>query len=217
MPDSLFDSITCGKAILSKIGIRLLLFIVNGTLVIPQLKVGHYDLLPKRFHTENNLLTRKLEVGDISIEMSNGNINNIGRSFYFDEEIKVQLGKDVMCASFCKMLRPKTIEYSYIINAHLKYIYTNNQMLAYKSQAANGINNFRFEDMIREEIIPLPSDNYLKQLIQKLTVNYQVISNLRKQIYLLKKSRDILHPRLMTGMIDIDKIKLPSIDTTETK
>lgn len=120
---------------------------------MPDLRAGNYDTLPLRFHTPSNLSARKLLTGDISIEMSNGNINNIGRSFYFDESLESQLGKDVMCASFCKLLRPKNLHLSYLIDMHLKYLHKNNQMLVYKSQGANGINNFQFDNMISEELL----------------------------------------------------------------
>jgi hypothetical protein len=49
------------------------------------------------------------------------------------------------------MLRPKSLDFAYIIDLHLKYIQSNNSMFIYKAQAANGINNFKFEDLINEE------------------------------------------------------------------
>ena len=183
-------------------------FVIRGT-DMPDINDGNVSNVPLRYHTSKNLSPRKLMVGDISIEMSNGNLGNIGRSCYFDEGIASQLGGSAMCASFCKLLRPKSIELSYIIDVHLKYIHKNNQMLAYKSQGANGINNFRFEDMISEEQIPLPEGKNLEALVTKLSESYILRSNLRQQIQKINEIRDILLPRLMTGMIDVENIKLP--------
>ncbi|MCP4699689.1 MAG: restriction endonuclease subunit S [Gammaproteobacteria bacterium] len=183
-------------------------YVIRGT-DIPDIKAGNINNVPLRYHTAKNLAPRRLIPGDISIEMSNGNIGNVGRSFYFDDGTAEQLGGSVMCASFCKLLRPKNIGLSYMIDVHLKYIHKNNQMLTYKSQGANGINNFRFEDMISEEQIPIPKEKHLKTLVKQLEAAYFLCSTLRQQNQLLKEARDILLPRLMTGMIDVEKIELP--------
>ncbi len=183
-------------------------FVIRGT-DIPDLRAGNYDTLPLRFHTPGNLSARKLLTGDICIEISNGNINNIGRSFYFDESLESQLGKDVICASFCKLLRPLNFHLSYLIDIHLKYIHQNNQMLVYKSQGANGINNFQFENMISEELLPVPNGKALDEIIASFHSIYKAVSTLRRQNHLLKEARDILLPRLMTGMIDVEQLVLP--------
>ncbi len=81
-------------------------------------------------------------------------------------------------------------------------------MSVYKSQAANGINNFRFEDMISDEQLMIPKGQLLSRLVNNLKPKYELISNLRSQIKLLKGARDILLPRLMTGMIDIENLEM---------
>ena len=181
-------------------------FVIRGT-DMPDISSGSFDKLPLRFHTTSNFKSRELQNGDIIIEMSNGNINNVGRSFYYDRDFNKLIEYPAMCASFCKMLRPKNVELSYIVNSHIKYIYNTNRMLVYKSQAANGINNFRFEDMISDEILSIPKGDLLNKLVATLKPKYELISNVRNQIKLLKEARDILLPRLMTGMIDVDKIE----------
>lgn len=132
-------------------------------------------------------------------------MGNVGRSLYYDDSFNVILGNKVMCASFCKMARAKNIGYSYLVDAHIKYIHKNNQMLVYKSQGANGINNFQFEQMIEEEIINIPENKQvLEELISYFDGVYKNLSVLRKQIHYLKEARDILLPRLMTGVIDVE-------------
>ena len=140
--------------------------------------------------------------------MSNGNIGNVGRSFYFDAGTQYILNKSVMCASFCKMIKPKNIQFSYIIDAHLKYIHATNKMLIYKSQGANGINNFRFENMVNEEILNIPKGNLLDALASQFEVIYTEISNLRIQLKLLKEARDILLPRLRRWSIDSEDMEI---------
>ncbi|NOQ36085.1 MAG: hypothetical protein GQ569_09350, partial [Methylococcaceae bacterium] len=48
-------------------------------------------------------------------------------------------------------------------------------------------------------------DNYDKTVIPLL----KLIRKLLKQNQLLKEARDILLPRLMTGMIDVDNLDIP--------
>ncbi|MEQ8551831.1 MAG: restriction endonuclease subunit S [Cyclobacteriaceae bacterium] len=182
-------------------------YVIRGT-DMPDIASGNFAQIPLRFHTESNLKPRKLRFGDISIEMSNGNIGNVGRSFFFDGSLDKVLKKPFMCASFCKMLRPKTVDEAFIIDLHLKYIHRSNKMLVYKSQGANGINNFRFEDMINDEEIFVPQGEYYQALVDPIKANYELTSNLRIQISLLKEARDILLPRLMTGMIDVEQINI---------
>ena len=81
-------------------------------------------------------------------------------------------------------------------------------MLVYKSQGANGINNFRFEDMVNDEVISIPNGIHLIKLTEVFKSIYSEKSNLTIQIKLLKEARDILLPRLMTGMIDTDDMDI---------
>ena len=187
-------------------------YVLRGT-DMPKVSRGQFDDLPLRYHTESNLKSRLLEHGDIAIEMSNGNIGNVGRSFYFDSGLSKILSKPIICASFCKMIRPKSLELSYLIDAHLKYIYNTNKMLVYKAQAANGINNFNFDEMIKDEELYIPKGELLDILTNSIRLNYDVISNIRTQNQKLKESRDLLLPRLMTGMIDVDKLDVESFQS----
>ncbi len=67
--------------------------------------------------------------------------------------------------------------------------------------------------------LPVGTLNNIKILIPKVQIqqefsriietNIKTANTLRNQNQLLKEARDILLPRLMTGMIDVDKIKLP--------
>ena len=57
---------------------------------------------------------------------------------------------------------------------------------------------------------PLPGKSRLIDLFEeKMEPLYVTIDHLLQQNQLLKEARDILLPRLMTGMIDIDKVVLP--------
>ena len=56
--------------------------VIRGT-DINDIKSGIYTGIPLRYHTENDKKKRTLKMNDIVFELSNGNIDNIGRSSIF--------------------------------------------------------------------------------------------------------------------------------------
>ena len=70
-------------------------------------------------------------------------------------------------------------------------------------------------DMLRIQL--LRADSETETAFNDFAGNIDAeIAVLTKQNQLLKEARDILLPRLMTGMIDIDQVELPeSLLTTE--
>ena len=178
-------------------------YVIRGT-DFPNLNSGSFNNIPLRFHTSSNFKPRQLITGDISIEMSNGNINNIGRTFFNDGSLEQILKIPIICASFCKLLRPINLEFGYLIDLHLKHIQQTGAMKVYKSQAANGINNFQFEELIEKESLIIPKGEYLKKFVDSISYTYNLGAILKNQIYKLKESRDILLPKLMNGNINIE-------------
>lgn len=176
-------------------------YVIRGT-DIPDVSRGMFSDTPLRFHKSSNYESRKLINGDIIFEISNGNINNVGRSLYVDGSL-INVFSECICASFCKMIRPKNLKYSFFLDQHIKYLYRTNKMYIYKSQGANGINNYRFDDMIQDETIFIPNEKSGNSLFNKFEKIYNQISNLKYQIKLLADARDILLPRLIDGKINL--------------
>ena len=120
----------------------------------------------------------------------------------FNEYLRTYEG--VFCANSCKMLRAKDNLKSILLHGHIKYLHKTDKMSVYKSQGANGINNFRSDEMIKKENIPFPINrDDLKLLANELEIFNTLNSNLRYQNRLLKESRDILLPRLMSGAVNL--------------
>jgi type I restriction enzyme S subunit len=57
--------------------------------------------------------------------------------------------------------------------------------------------------------VTVPTLELVKNFCDEYNCCFEAISNLSKQNELLQEAFDILLPRLMTGMIDIDKVELP--------
>ena len=177
-------------------------FVIRGT-DIPDTRSGNVSGIPLRFHKTSNLASRKLQGGDIVFEISNGQINNIGRTVLISDRLIGQFEKPVMCASFAKLLRINerlSPEFFYL---YLNEGQKNGLLYQYKSNSANGINNFAFETFIDEVKITIPKDTELNLFTEKVKPIFTLVSILGEQNSKLREARDILLPRLMSGQIEV--------------
>ncbi len=172
--------------------------VIRGT-DINNIKSGDFSDVPLRYHSENDIKTRSLKSGDIIFELSNGNINNIGRSLLLDDLMLKRCGQNTICASFCKLFRPLDEQHSIILYLEIQEMQGSGRMLPFKKQGSNGINNFAFDDFLQHKLIVpntgfnmYPFVNIIKQ-----------ISNLQSQFSLLIDARDRLLPKLMSGELEV--------------
>ena len=170
--------------------------VIRGT-DIDKIKGGFFDDLPIRFHTEKDIYNKHLEVNDIILELSNGNINNVGRTLRIDDNLLKQYGKHVICASFCKFLRPIDYRISIILFSEFQDMQNGSRMQKFKKNGANGINNFDFQEFLKHVVIVPP----VSFTIKELEIIQKSISDYRVQIRLLIEARDRLLPKLMNGEI----------------
>lgn len=172
--------------------------VIRGT-DINKIKVGDFKDLPIRYHTENDRKKKSLRINDIVFEISNGNINNIGRSLLIDEFILEKSGKFSICASFCKLLRPKNRLLALIIYWEIQDMQKSGNLLAFKRQGSNGINNFSFEAFLNYRVY-IPEDIKMVEPLENIT---QMIGLSRKKVSLLSEVRDRLLTKLMNGEVEL--------------
>lgn len=178
-------------------------FVIRGT-DIPDAKKGEVKGVPFRYHKESNLASRNMQAGDIVFEVSGGSKGQpVGRSLLITEKILQQFGKPVMCASFCKMLRPNenvTPEFFYL---YLLASHENGVIAQYEKHSASNIVNYGFEEFIGEQKITIPKETELKAFTEKVKPIFTLISTLGEQNSKLREARDILLPKLMNGQIEV--------------
>lgn len=178
-------------------------FVIRGT-DIPDVKKGEVKGVPLRYHKGSNLASRKMQAGDIVFEVSGGSKGQpVGRSLLITERILQQLGKPVMCASFCKMLRSNesiTPEFLYL---YLLESRENGVIAQYEKHSASNIVNYGFEEFISEQKITIPKESELNAFTEKVKPIFTLISTLGEQNSKLREARDILLPRLMNGEIEV--------------
>lgn len=178
-------------------------FVIRGT-DIPDAKKGEVKGVPFRYHKESNLASRNMQAGDIVFEVSGGSKGQpVGRSILITEKMLQQFGKPVMCASFCKMLRPNeniTPEFFYL---YLLASHENGVIAQYEKHSASNIVNYGFEEFIGEQKITIPKESELKAFTEKVKPIFTLISTLGEQNSKLREARDILLPKLMNGQIEV--------------
>ncbi len=172
--------------------------VIRGT-DINDIKLGHFDGIPLRYHTENDVIKKSLKENDIVFELSNGNINNIGRTLIIDELTLENCGENTICASFCKLFRPLDKIRSIMLYWEIQDMQNSGRMLPYKKQGANGINNFAFDEFLAHELL-IPNDLSLLNCFESIM---HKINNVQRQLAILTEARDRFLPKLMSGEITV--------------
>lgn len=172
-------------------------YVIRGT-DIPDVLNSYYDNVPLRFHSDNDIRNKQLQENDIIMELSNGNINNIGRTLLITKDLLDKYG-NLMCASFCKTMRFKNNKDSMSALLLIRYLQNSGKMFFYKNTGTNGINNFNFKRFLKQDIYLLDDNVYLR-----IKDAYALASKYRQENYNLMKQRDSLLPRLMSGKLSVE-------------
>ena len=168
--------------------------VIRGT-DINDVKAGRFAEIPLRYHTDNDISRRVLKEGDIVFELSNGNINNIGRCLFIDDLILENCGENTICASFCKLLRPTDKKHGLVLYWEIQSMQVDGRMTPFKKQGSNGINNFAFEEFLEHKLLVPESPELLKPIEGIMSK----ISNIQRQFAIITEARDRMLPKLMTG------------------
>ncbi|MFJ2988189.1 restriction endonuclease subunit S [Collimonas sp. NPDC087041] len=179
--------------------------IIRGT-DIPDLKTGTNNRVPVRYTSRKKLASRKLQDGDIVLEVSGGSKDQpTGRALYLTDGLLGQFDCPVEPASFCRLLRPNTKTIGVLLAQHLTYIYRQGKTWAYQNQST-GISNFQTTHFLETELVALPPDavltafaNLLKPMVDRAHLT---------QVKQLATLRDTLLPRLISG-----QLRLPEAET----
>lgn len=180
-------------------------YVIRGT-DMPDIKLGMFTKIPFRFHKSSNLKSRKIEPNDIVFEVSGGSAKYpVGRSILLNSKILENFGNEsVMCASFCKLIRPKNeIIPSIFLSMFLDNIYFDGTLAQYENRSASNIVNFKFETFLEKQEVCIPPKELLNEFEKIATPIFDLKTTLGIEISKLKEARDILLPRLMNRTIEV--------------
>ncbi|MEJ6498461.1 restriction endonuclease subunit S [Pseudoalteromonas lipolytica] len=184
-------------------------YVIRGT-DFDGLPTGNTQNVPLRWHKKSNLASRKLAAGDIIFEVSGGSQNEgVAKTVLMTEELLSLFDEGVMCASFCKLARPKSTEVGHYLFYFLRFLRKIKASEVFEIRSASNIVNYNWTAFLKFQEVNFPCKSLLDEFYAISENSTKQISVLAKQIKLLKEARDILLPRLMTGMIDIKQMEFP--------
>jgi len=176
-------------------------FVIRGT-DVPPARSGDISGVPFRYHKISNLRSRALVQGDIIFEVSGGSKGQpLGRSMLVTKELLNRFDEPVMCASFCKRVSPN----SELLVPEILYLsfldaYENGEIETYSVQST-GISNFKWTEYINRVTRKIPPYELQKDFQAKVAPMFSQITILGKKNGILRHTRDLLLPRLMSGEV----------------
>jgi type I restriction enzyme S subunit len=183
-------------------------FVIRGT-DIPDARSLRVVNCPLRFHTDSNIRTRKLQANDLVFEVSGGSKGQpVGRCLFVSERLLRRFDNDLICASFCKLIRANTtvlaseILYHYVLDC-----YSNGTIEQYEVQST-GIKNFKFTVFIEKELLSIPPCNLQKAFVSNVRPILETIHIIGKKNEILRSTRDLLLPKLISGQLDVEDLDI---------
>ena len=150
-----------------------------------------------------------MENGDIVFEVSGGSKGQpVGRSVFVSDRLLNCFEDDVICASFCKLIRPNSdILCSPLFFHYLLEAYTNGIIEQYEVQST-GIKNFKFTEFLAREHITVPPTEIQRQFLMQFEAMQSQIEILGKKTSNLRTTRDLLLPKLISGQLDVEDLEI---------
>ena len=177
-------------------------WVIRGT-DIPDARNCQVAGVPYRFHAGSNIRSRRLLAGDILFEVSGGSKGQpVGRTLLVTPQLLSAFGDDpIICASFCKRIRPDAAGYGSEL-LYLSFVegYTSGEIEQFQVQST-GISNFKWTEYIgktERAIPPEPLRVSFRELVAPLLSQ---IGTLGLTIQNLRRTRDLLLPRLLSGQV----------------
>ncbi|MGQ9445064.1 restriction endonuclease subunit S [[Pasteurella] aerogenes] len=172
--------------------------ILRGT-DLPDVYKGNDKDVPTRFVEQKKLKSRKLQYSDIVIEVSGGSKNQpTGRSLLITDKLLSRFNNPIVPASFCRLFRPKSENYGYLLALHLQIIYQQGKTWEYQNQST-GISNFQTTHFLETEKVILPTNKTLMYFAEMVNPIFDKIYSDENQR--LAEIRDELLPKLLSGEV----------------
>ena len=184
-------------------------WVIRGT-DIPDARSCNFPKVPFRYHAKSNLKSRCLMPGDIVFEVSGGSKGQpLGRSLYVSSELLAAFnGDSVICASFCKRIQPNSKHYaSELLYLSFLDAYASGEIEQYQVQST-GISNYKWSDYLEKVsrcVPPVVLQNHFCEFCIPL---FSEIATLGRKNTALRRTRDLLLPRLISGEVDVSELNI---------
>lgn len=183
-------------------------YVIRGT-DIPPLAIGDYSNKIFRYHTPSNFNSRKILPNDFIFEVSGGSKDQLlGRNIMITKGLLDLYENNVICASFCKLIRFKDeIISPYFIKYFLKLYYELNLVGIYQIQST-GISNYQFEAFLNFQTLKIPTKELQEKFSNLVKPIIEEQENLAFQNIHLTKTKNMLLPRLLSGKLLVSELNI---------
>ena len=172
---------------------------------IPDVKIGNRGKMPKRYILQKNYSLKKLNDGDLVVEISGGSpTQSTGRIAAISDYLLNRYKNKIICTNFCKSLKPRK-NYSEYVYHYWQYLYDKNIFFGYEN-GTTGIKNLDISAFLETEPVIIPSQNILVAFAEVCRKTFAQIYHNGYENETLAQLRDTLLPKLMSGEIDASDV-----------
>lgn len=154
---------------------------------------------------KSSLKSRKLELGDILLEISGGGPDQpVGRTVIVDNQaLSYEPNTSKVCTNFLRLLRIEKKINSTFINHYLQFFYNSGEITKYQG-GSNNLRNLKFKDY-ETIIIPLPPLAEQNRIVAKLDTLFAQLETIKASMakipVLLKEFRQQVLTQAVTGKL----------------
>ena len=131
---------------------------IRGT-DIPNVITGVYDDIPVRYVQPKHIREKAVKANDIIIEISGGSpIQSTGRVCYMSEDVINEIGGNILCTNFCRILRFQDARLSLLVYDLIKLLYDRKYLFNLENNTT-GIKNLIFSSFEKNIRIALPEND----------------------------------------------------------
>lgn len=154
---------------------------------------------------KSSLNSRKLEFGDILLEISGGGPEQpVGRTVIVDDEVlNYEKEKDKVCTNFLRLVRVDNKLNSFYVNYYLQYFYHSGEIVKYQG-GSNNLRNLKYKEYetISIPLPPLSEQNRIVEKLDRLLGQLEMIkTSMAKIPVLLKNFRQQVLTQAVTGKL----------------
>ncbi len=183
-------------------------FVIRGT-DFGDLAHGTGNRVPARFIEPKSLEKRKLKPFDVVVENSiNAKSRSAGKTLLVTPGLLNRLGGDAIAASFCKVFRFRDPTLAPLAHLKMRQLFEAGDMAFFQNVAANGIANFQATRFVSTQFVTLPIDVLRRRQILEI-FNTLTRSTYADAISNLRRTRDLLLPKLISGELDVSALPEP--------
>ena len=166
---------------------------------IPDLQLGLLPNLPLRYLKQSSITKRKLEHGDIVLEISGGSpTQSTGRPVLIVDQLRVVYDAPLVTSNFCRIIKFKSPRYSFYAYQWLRFLYVTDVLYQFET-GTTGIKNFGYTIFSTIQPLLIPNDAAIFAFEEYLSRKFARTVSVANQIRTLTNLRDTLLPKLISG------------------